>query len=83
MSRPLTVVQCESEATFWWHVQGGNRQIMATSEVYTRRASAVRAARAFIKQIAPVPVTFRYWVRVGNGSDRRLATELVRHGSAS
>lgn len=80
--RPLRVKQRESGAgQFWYVVCGGNTQVLTTSEMYPSRSNAIRAARRFIKVIAPVPVLFTYWTggrHPGTDLPRRVATERIR-----
>ena len=69
MKRPgLYVRQSENGAgDFWLVVKSPNGRILATSEMYTRRRDAIRAARSFIRLVAPVSVEFSYWAgRVGS-----------------
>lgn len=61
-TRRLLVDQRESTAgQFWYVVRGGNGQVLTTSETYSSRDGAVRAARNFIVLIDPVPVMFSRW----------------------
>lgn len=63
MKRPQLVNQNESdEGQFWYTVRGGNGANLLTSEMYPTRSNAIRAARAYIASIDPVPVTFTHWV---------------------
>lgn len=89
MKRRLLVDQRENEkGDFWWVVRGGNRSVDLTSEMYPSRSNALRAARGFIRRIAPVPVTFTFWTGdrqprpsadgLSWSIDRRRVTENIR-----
>lgn len=75
--RPLSVRQDENgEGGFWYVVKGRNGRTLTTSEMYPTRSNSIRAARAFIAAIEPVPLEFSYWVgRYGNA---RRVVERVR-----
>ncbi|MAY48965.1 MAG: hypothetical protein CMH38_03405 [Microbacterium sp.] len=61
-TRPLLVDQDENEhGEFWVRLRGGNGMKTFTSEMHPTRSNAVRAARAYIAAIEPVPVIFTYW----------------------
>lgn len=66
-ARPLYVRQSEAGPNtnnvgdYWFTVAAGNSETILTSKMYRQRWRAIRAARAFIKSIAPAPVTFSYW----------------------
>ena len=82
----LTVRQREEltddgEAVFWFVVKGRNGHITVVSETFPTRSNAKRAARRFIDEIAPVPVTFEYWtgpVPPRGGEGYRRVTEQIR-----
>ncbi len=62
MKRPHLVDQRENEqGDFWYTVRGGNGANLLTSQMYPTRSNAIRAARAYIASIDPVPVRFAYW----------------------
>lgn len=83
LKRPQLVDQCESDAgQFWYKVRGGNGSNTLTSETYPTRANAIRAARAYIASIDPVPVRFTYWTGAipprGDFGDSKKVTERIR-----
>lgn len=90
MRRPGLYVRQNENGTgdFWWVVKSPNGHILATSEMYTTRAHAKRAARSFIKLVDPVSVEFSYWVglvpstiqarRFSGSYEYRLETERIR-----
>jgi uncharacterized protein YegP (UPF0339 family) len=62
MKRTICVEQRENRAgEFWYVVRAGNGENVLTSKMYVERWRAKRAARHFIKSIAPAPVVFKYW----------------------
>lgn len=84
--RPIAVVQREEvtedgDAVFWYVIKGRNGKITAVSEMFPSRKNAVRAARRFIAEIAPVPVKFTYCtgpVPPRRGKGYRVVTERIR-----
>jgi hypothetical protein len=83
MKRPQLVRQDESDVgQFWYTVRGGNGSNLLTSEMYPTRSNAIRAARAYIGSIDPVPVSFTFWVGAvpprGDFGDAKTVTERVR-----
>lgn len=62
MNRPVFYVDQKEDlekGTFWWTVATSNGRTILTSEMYSRRRDARRAALAFVKTIE-VRVVFRY-----------------------
>lgn len=89
MKRPHLVNQRENEqGDFWYTVRGGNGSNLLTSETYPSRSNAIRAARAYIASIDPVPVRFTFWTGLtpvvmrgwhSSSSDaRKQVTERIR-----
>ncbi|MCV7424378.1 hypothetical protein H7K45_27915 [Mycobacterium yunnanensis] len=87
MKRPHLVNQRENEqGDFWCTVRGGNGANLLTSETYPSRSNAVRAARAYIASVDPVPVVFTYWTgdrprdvgQTARGLVRSAKTERIR-----
>lgn len=80
MRRPIYVTQRENDqGDFWYTARAGNAENILTSKMYDERWRATRAARAFIKSIAPAPVTFTYWKAAHRGhGDTRTVTERIR-----
>lgn len=77
MQRPQLVDQRESDAgQFWYTVRGGNGSNVLTSETYPTRSNAIRAARAYIASIDPVPVVFSR--HTGPVSDPVIVKERIR-----
>lgn len=81
MRRPIYVRQNENSSNgrtqYWYTVSRGNGQTTLTSETYTDRSGAIRAARGTIDLLCrEMPVTFSYWAgRVGSAEMR---TETIR-----
>ena len=86
MTRMLAVEQREEvtdagDAIFWYVLKGRNGKTTAVSEMFPTRANAIRGARRFIAEIAPVPVKFTYCtgpVPPRRGKGYRTVTEVVR-----
>ncbi|MCV7434845.1 YegP family protein [Mycolicibacterium bacteremicum] len=83
MRRPgLYVRQSENgDGEFWYVIKSPNGHILATSEMFPSRSNAKRAARAFIRLVAPVTVEFSYWagpVPPLRAKGYRLVTERIR-----
>lgn len=74
MKRPHNVDQRENdEGDFWYTVRGGNGANTLTSEMYPNRGNAIRAARAYIASIDPVPVVFTRWTGLTPAKMRQWA----------
>lgn len=82
MRPQMYVKQRENGAgEFWYAVKAANGHVVATSEMYPSRTNAIRAARAFIRLIAPVQVEFTYCtgpVPPARGKGYGFVTELIR-----
>lgn len=86
IERPLRIDQRENEkGDFWYVLLGGNYQVLTTSEMYSQRDGALRAARRFAEYIDPdLPLVFSYWsgdrkLHAGaDGLDRKKVTERIR-----
>lgn len=75
MNRPVFYVDQKEDlekGTFWWTVATSNGQVILTSEMYSRRRDARKAARRFIGDLCCVPVVFRYFNRNGKKVEQRL-----------
>lgn len=77
MRRPV-VEQCENRTGgYWFRVRSGQNGLnVLTSEMYSTRSNAKRAARAYIRSIAPAPVRYRY--NTGPYGDIVVKTEVIR-----
>ncbi|AIM51013.1 hypothetical protein SEA_MODRAGONS_70 [Mycobacterium phage Modragons] len=67
MNRPVFYVDQKEDlekGTFWWTVATSNGQVILTSEPYSRRRDARKAARRFITHTIGM-VVFRYHDRNG------------------
>lgn len=84
MPRPNVVevvngdTQPESEPeSHWYRVRSGqNGSNVLTSETYATHSNAMRAARAYIRSIAPAPVVFVYCR--GRFGNRERVVENIR-----
>lgn len=76
----LVVEQRErlSDEQFWYVVRSPNGKNEVRSYPYDSRAHAIRAAKAFIASIAPVPVRFTFWFGGQGRSEPQQLTVSIR-----
>lgn len=64
---------------FWIRVRAGNGTNVLTSEMHPTRSNAIRAARAYIAAVNPVPIVFSYWTgKLPNRDQTRKVRDRVR-----
>jgi len=81
--RPLHVKQKETDAgQYWYTVDKASGSTMLTSEMYTTRSNAKRAARTFIAAIGGVPVTFSFVSGPDTGDRGQLRRVVERFNGA-